>query len=117
MTTRTGLPGNCWARTAAGASSAEARNALQTPASMGLVLLSAAPGSESGWRCHTGQSRESHKIAYTAINQRRPEMPFYEKGKVRIYYEEAGSGFPLMLIAGGGLNSTIDRYFTGDHAP
>jgi len=44
-------------------------------------------------------------------------MPFYEKGKVRIYYEEAGSGFPLMLIAGGGLNSTIDRYFTGDHAP
>jgi pimeloyl-ACP methyl ester carboxylesterase len=44
-------------------------------------------------------------------------MPFYERGKVRIYYEEAGSGFPLMLIAGGGLNSTIDRYFKGDHAP
>ena len=44
-------------------------------------------------------------------------MPFYEKGKTRIYYEEAGSGFPLMLIAGGGLNSTIDRYFKGDHAP
>src|SRR6266702_192048 len=32
---------------------------------------------------------------------------FYEKGRVRIYYEEAGSGFPLLLIAGGGLNSTI----------
>src|SRR6266404_5940487 len=32
---------------------------------------------------------------------------FYEKGAVRIYYEEAGSGFPLLLIAGGGLNSTI----------
>jgi pimeloyl-ACP methyl ester carboxylesterase len=44
-------------------------------------------------------------------------MPVYEKGEVRIYYEEAGSGFPLMLIAGGGLNSTIDRYFTGAHAP
>ena len=44
-------------------------------------------------------------------------MPFYERGKVRIYYEEAGSGFPLMLIAGGGLNSTIARYFKGDHAP
>jgi pimeloyl-ACP methyl ester carboxylesterase len=44
-------------------------------------------------------------------------MPFYERGKTRIYYEEAGSGFPLMLIAGGGLNSTIDRYFKGDHAP
>src|SRR3982074_2531466 len=32
---------------------------------------------------------------------------FYEKGPVRIRYEEAGSGFPLMLIPGGGLNSTI----------
>src|SRR6266446_5229582 len=34
-------------------------------------------------------------------------MPVYEKGPVRIHYEEAGSGFPLLLIAGGGLNSTI----------
>ena len=34
---------------------------------------------------------------------------FYEKGPVRIRYEEAGSGFPLLLIAGGGLNSTMDR--------
>jgi pimeloyl-ACP methyl ester carboxylesterase len=32
---------------------------------------------------------------------------FYEKGPVRIRYEEHGSGFPLLLIAGGGLNSTI----------
>jgi len=34
-------------------------------------------------------------------------MRFYEKGGVRIRYEETGSGFPLLLIAGGGLNSTI----------
>ena len=34
-------------------------------------------------------------------------MPFYEKGDVRIHYEEAGSGFPLLIIPGGGLNSTI----------
>src|SRR5438477_9720319 len=34
-------------------------------------------------------------------------MSFYEKGPVRIHYEETGSGFPLLLIAGGGLNSTI----------
>jgi len=34
-------------------------------------------------------------------------LSFYEKGPVRIHYEEAGSGFPLLLIAGGGLNSTI----------
>src|SRR5207247_2530142 len=32
---------------------------------------------------------------------------FYEKGRVRIHYEEAGSGFPLLLIAGGGLSSTF----------
>ena len=40
-------------------------------------------------------------------------MPFYEKGDVRIHYEEAGSGFPLLLIPGGGLNSTIS-FFTGN---
>src|SRR5882672_12337073 len=34
-------------------------------------------------------------------------MSFYEKGPVKIHYEEHGSGFPLLLIAGGGLNSTI----------
>src|SRR5579872_4361641 len=32
---------------------------------------------------------------------------FYEKGPVRIRYDEAGSGFPLLLIAGGGLNSAM----------
>ena len=36
-------------------------------------------------------------------------MPFYEKGNVRIHYEEAGSGFPLLVIPGGGLNSTDRR--------
>ncbi len=34
-------------------------------------------------------------------------MSFYEQGPVRIRYEEVGSGFPLLIIAGGGLNSTI----------
>jgi pimeloyl-ACP methyl ester carboxylesterase len=38
---------------------------------------------------------------------------FYERGPVRIHYEEAGSGFPLMLIAGGGLNSTISGLKNG----
>ena len=31
---------------------------------------------------------------------------FYERGNVRIRYEETGSGFPLLLIAGGGLNGS-----------
>jgi pimeloyl-ACP methyl ester carboxylesterase len=39
-------------------------------------------------------------------------MRFYDKGAVRIRYEEAGSGFPLLLIAGGGLNSTITNFTT-----
>src|SRR4051794_39604703 len=34
-------------------------------------------------------------------------MGLYETGTVRIHFEEAGSGFPLLVIAGGGLNSTI----------
>src|SRR6516162_470067 len=40
-------------------------------------------------------------------------MPFYENGDVCIHYEETGSGFPLLLIPGGGLNSTIG-FFTGN---
>src|SRR5688572_25284225 len=32
---------------------------------------------------------------------------FYEKGPVRIHYQQTGPGFPLLLIAKGGLNSTI----------
>jgi pimeloyl-ACP methyl ester carboxylesterase len=34
-------------------------------------------------------------------------MPFYQQGDVRIHYEEAGSGYPLLIIPGGGLNSTV----------
>ena len=34
-------------------------------------------------------------------------MPIYENGPVRISYEEAGSGFPLLIIPGGGLNATM----------
>jgi pimeloyl-ACP methyl ester carboxylesterase len=48
--------------------------------------------------------------------QKGAAMSFYEKGPVRIHYEEAGSGFPLLLIAGGGLNSTISG-FTGSSSP
>ena len=40
-------------------------------------------------------------------------MSFYEKGPVRIQYEEAGSGFPLLLVPGGGLNSTITELKRG----
>jgi pimeloyl-ACP methyl ester carboxylesterase len=32
---------------------------------------------------------------------------FYQKGDVRIHYQEAGAGMPLLIIPGGGQNSTI----------
>jgi pimeloyl-ACP methyl ester carboxylesterase len=37
-------------------------------------------------------------------------MPFCQRGDVRIRYEEAGSGFPLLVIPGGGLNSRIANW-------
>ncbi len=36
-------------------------------------------------------------------------MPFYEKGDIRIRYEEARSRFPILVTPGGGLNSRIDN--------
>src|ERR1700746_377941 len=45
-------------------------------------------------------------------NQAAPTGKFFEKGKVRIHYDEWGSGFPLMLIAGGGLGGSTIRGLT-----
>ena len=42
-------------------------------------------------------------------------MSVYERGPVRIRYEDTGSGFPLLLIAGGGLGgSTVAGLHRGD---
>ncbi len=35
-------------------------------------------------------------------------MPIFENGPVRIRYEEAGSGFPMLVIPGGGLNARVE---------
>jgi pimeloyl-ACP methyl ester carboxylesterase len=48
----------------------------------------------------------SRALAQNTI-QEGAAMSFYEKGPVRIHFEEKGSGFPLLIIPGGGLNSTI----------
>jgi len=39
-------------------------------------------------------------------------MPFYQKGDVRIRYEEVGRGFPLLVTPGGGLNSRVSNWPT-----
>jgi len=61
----------------------------------------------------TGAAAAPQVFAQQRTGQGETAMPFYEKGAVRIRYQETGSGFPLLLIAGGGLNSTIS-YFTGN---
>jgi pimeloyl-ACP methyl ester carboxylesterase len=40
------------------------------------------------------------------------KVGFYEKGNVRIRYAEIGSGFPLLAMPGGGLNSRISNWPT-----
>ena len=39
-------------------------------------------------------------------------MPFCQKGDIRIRYEEVGSGFPLLVTPGGGLNSRVSNWPT-----
>src|ERR1700754_739133 len=56
------------------------------------------------------------RVFAQAAGQGGTAMSFFEKGGVRIHFEEAGSGFPLLLIAGGGLNSTISG-FSGSSSP
>ena len=44
-------------------------------------------------------------------------MPFYERAGVRIHYEERGTGFPLLIIPGGGLNSDMSFLERGPFNP
>jgi pimeloyl-ACP methyl ester carboxylesterase len=56
------------------------------------------------------------RVFAQAAEKGRPAMSVLEKGGVSIRFEEAGSGFPLLVIAGGGLNSTIAG-FSGTSSP
>lgn len=44
-------------------------------------------------------------------------MPFYEKGQVRIHYEETGQGYPLLVLPGGGLNADMSFLKSGPFDP
>src|SRR5262245_17865420 len=63
------------------------RKVLQTGAAAAMAATSSVLGQQAG-------AAESGR--------------FYQRGNVRIHYEETGSGFPLLIISGGGMNgSTI----------
>jgi len=59
----------------------------------------------------TGAAAAAMAAAPSVLAQQRGNAGtgrFYQRGNVRIHYEETGSGFPLLVIAGGGMNgSTI----------
>jgi len=37
-------------------------------------------------------------------------MPFYQRGDARIRYQATGSGIPLLVTPGGGLNSRVSNW-------
>ena len=41
-------------------------------------------------------------------------MPYFERDEISLYFEEAGSGFPLLLFAPGGMRSSIEFW---EHSP
>ena len=57
----------------------------------------------------TGAAVAAATAAPRAFAQQKGDaaMPFYQKGNVRIRYQDIGSGFPVLIIPGGGQNSTI----------
>ena len=58
----------------------------------------------------TGVAATAMAAAPRVLAQQTGGGAFYEKGTVRIHFEETGSGFPLLLIPGGGLNSSISNF-------
>jgi pimeloyl-ACP methyl ester carboxylesterase len=58
----------------------------------------------------TGVAATAMAAAPRVLAQQTGKGAFYEKGTVRIHFEETGSGFPLLLIPGGGLNSSISNF-------
>ena len=57
-------------------------------------------------------------VAQPVLREAAPSGPqpaapsFYQKGNVRIRYQEVGSGFPLLVTPGGGLNSSMAKWPT-----
>jgi len=43
-------------------------------------------------------------------------MPIFENGSTQIYYEESGSGYPMLVLPGGGLNATVENLGHAGHS-
>jgi len=72
-----------------------------------FVSLAAASGASP--RLASAQSAPPQA---TLTGTSEPVTGFYEKNGVRIRYQEIGSGFPLLVTPGGGLNSRISNWAT-----
>jgi pimeloyl-ACP methyl ester carboxylesterase len=72
-----------------------------------FVSLAAASVAAPGLAAAQPALREGAPSAQGAVT-----TSFYEKGNVRIRYQEVGSGFPLLVTPGGGLNSCIAKWPT-----
>src|SRR5213595_2474777 len=59
----------------------------------------------------TAMAAAPHVFAQQA-GQGATAFSFYEKGNVRIRYQAVGTGFPLLVTPGGGLNSRISNWQT-----
>ena len=53
----------------------------------------------------TGAAVTAMAAAPSVFGQSAQGGTFFEKGRVRIHYEDTGSGYPMLVIPGGGLNS------------
>ena len=51
-------------------------------------------------------------VSVNHIGAKRVRHAILPKGNVRIRYEETGSGFPLLVTPGGGLNSRVSNWPT-----
>lgn len=52
----------------------------------------------------------ARRVFAQQAGEEEPAFSFYENGNVRIRYQEVGSGFPLLVTPGGGLNSRIANW-------
>src|SRR5438105_6619182 len=76
-----------------------------TPSPVSLTFALGESGTrQSGSHPASHKTDDSNSPASAIVQPLQSEdmhMPIYKRGSVQIHYEEAGSGFPLLVIPGG----------------